>query len=102
MINIFRMDPFVVHERDDWVFTLLRDMCLPANLVTTLAHYPSDVKKKKKKRSPSLMNFFKDVEENNRRGKTRDLFKKNWRYQGIFHARMGTIKDRNGKDLTDA
>ena len=48
------------------------------------------------------MNFFKDVEENNRRGKTRDLFKKNWRYQGIFHARMGTIKDRNGKDLIDA
>ena len=37
------MDPFVVRERDDWVFTLLRDMCLPANLVTTLAHYPSDV-----------------------------------------------------------
>ena len=49
MINIFRMDPFVVHERDDWVFTLLRDMCLSANLVTTLAHYPSDVKRKKKK-----------------------------------------------------
>ena len=30
------MDPFVVHEYDDWVFTLLRDMCLPPNLVTTL------------------------------------------------------------------
>ena len=42
------VDSFVVHERDDWVFTLLRDMCLSANLVTTLAHYPSDVKKKKK------------------------------------------------------
>ena len=42
-------DPFVVHEHDDWVFTLLRDMCLPPNLVTTPAHYPSDVKKKKKK-----------------------------------------------------
>ena len=42
------VDSFVVHERDDWVFMLLRDTCLPANLVTTLAHYPSDVKKKKK------------------------------------------------------
>ena len=42
-------DPFVVHEHDDWVFTLLRDMCLPPNLVTTPAHYPYDVKKKKKR-----------------------------------------------------
>ena len=45
---------FVVHEHDDWVFTVLRDMCLPPNLVTTSAHYLSDVKKKKKeKKSPS-------------------------------------------------
>ena len=35
-------------------------------------------------------------------GKTRDLCKKNWRYQGTFHARMGMIKDRNIKDLTGA
>ena len=40
-------DPFVVHEHDDWVFTLLRDMCLPPNLVMTSAHYLSDVKKKR-------------------------------------------------------
>ena len=40
-------DPFVVHEHDDWVFTLLRDMCLPPHLVMTSAHYLSDVKKKK-------------------------------------------------------
>ena len=39
------LDPYVVHERDDWVFTLLRDMCLPANLITTPAYYLSDVKK---------------------------------------------------------
>ena len=58
MINIFRMDPFVVHERDDWVFTLLRDMCLSANLVTTLANYPSDVKRKKKK---NLILCFLDI-----------------------------------------
>ena len=48
------------------------------------------------------MNFFKDVEENNRRGKTRDLFKKVGDSKGTFHARMGMIKDRNRKDLTEA
>ena len=42
------------------------------------------------------------VEENNRMGKTRDLFKKIGDIKGIFHARMGTIKDRNSKDLTEA
>ena len=44
----------------------------------------------------------KDVEENNRMGKTRDLFKKMRYTNGTFHAKMGTIKDRNGKDLTEA
>ena len=42
------------------------------------------------------------MEENNRMGKTRDLFKKTGDIKGIFYARMGTIKDRNGKDLTEA
>ena len=42
------------------------------------------------------------VEENNRTGKTRDLFKKIGYIKGTFHARMGTIKDRNSKDLTKA
>ena len=41
-------------------------------------------------------------EENNRMGKTRDLFKKIRDTKGIFHAKMGSIKDRNGLDLTDA
>ena len=40
------------------------------------------------------------MEENNRMGKTRDLFKKIRDNKGKFHAKMGTIKDRNGKDLT--
>ena len=44
----------------------------------------------------------KEIEENNRMGKTRDLFKKVRDTEGIFHAKMGTIKDRNGKDLTEA
>ena len=44
----------------------------------------------------------KEIEENNRMGKTRDLFKKIRNIKGIFHAKMGTIKDKNGMDLTDA
>ena len=44
----------------------------------------------------------KEIEENNRTGKTRDLFKKIRDTKGIFHAKMGTIKDRNGMDLTEA
>ena len=43
----------------------------------------------------------KETEENNRMGKTRDFFKKIGDIKGTFHARMGTIKDRNGKDLTE-
>ena len=44
----------------------------------------------------------KEIEENNRMGKTRDLFKKIRATKGILHAKMGTIKDRNGMDLTEA
>ena len=44
----------------------------------------------------------KEMEENNRMGKTRDLFKKIRDTKGIFHAKKGTIKDRNGMDLTEA
>ena len=42
------------------------------------------------------------IEENKRMGKTRDLFKKMRDIKGTFHAKMGTIKDRNGMDLTEA
>ena len=44
----------------------------------------------------------KEIEENNRMGKTRDLFKKIRDTKGIFHAKMGSIKDRNYMDLTEA
>ena len=44
----------------------------------------------------------KEIEENNRMGKTRGLFKKIRDTKGIFHAKMGSIKDRNGMDLTEA
>ena len=43
----------------------------------------------------------KEIEENNRMGKTRDLFKKIRDTKGTFHAKMGTIKDRNGMDLRE-
>ena len=42
------------------------------------------------------------TEKNNRMGKTRDIFKKIRDNKGIFHTKMGTIKDRNGMDLTEA
>ena len=44
----------------------------------------------------------KEIEENNRTGKTRDLFKKIRDTKGTFHAKMGSIKDRNGMDLTES
>ena len=56
------------------------------------ALFNEQCKKKKKKKK----------EENNRRGKTRNLFKKIGAIKGIFHAKMGTIKDKNGKDLIEA
>ena len=49
-----------------------------------------------------LSNQCKEIEENNRTGKTNDLFKKIRDIKGTFHAKMGTIKDRNGMNLTEA
>ena len=49
-----------------------------------------------------LSDQYKEMEENNRMGKTRDLFKKIRYIKGTFHAKMGTIKDRNGMDITEA
>ena len=49
-----------------------------------------------------LSNQCKEIEENNRMGKTRDLFKKIRDTKRSFHAKMGSIKDKNGRDLTEA
>ena len=49
-----------------------------------------------------LSDQYKEIEENNRMGKTRDLFRKIRHTKGIFHAKMGSIKDRNCMDLTEA
>ena len=49
-----------------------------------------------------LSDQWKEIEENNRMGKPRDLFKKMRDTKGTFHAKMGSVKDRNGMDLTEA
>ena len=51
---------------------------------------------------PFFSDQCKEIEEKNRMGKTRDLFKKIRDTKGIFHAKMGSIKDRNDVDLTEA
>ena len=53
-------------------------------------------------KKPFLSDQYTEIEENNRMGKTRDLFKKIRDTKGIFHVKMGSIKDRNGMDLTEA
>ena len=58
------------------------------------------IARREKKAFPS--DQCKEIEENNRMGKTRDLFKKIRDIKGTYHAKMGTIKDRNGMDLTEA
>ena len=56
----------------------------------------------RKDKKAFLSDQCKEIEENNRMGKTRDLFKKMRDTKGSFSAKMGTIKDRNGMDLTEA
>ena len=60
------------------------------------------VPKKRRDKKAFLSDQCKEIEENNRMGKTRELFKKIRDTKGTFHAKMGTIKDRNGMDLTEA
>jgi len=57
---------------------------------------------KRRDKKTFLSDQCKEIEENNRMGKTRDLFKKIRDTKGIFRAKMGTMKDRNGMDLTEA
>ena len=59
------------------------------------------LKNSKEKKKAFLSNQCKEVEENNRMGKTRDLFKTIRDTKGTFHAKMGTVKDRIGLDLTE-
>ena len=61
---------------------------------------PKNSKERNSKKA-FLSDQCKEIEENNRMGKTRDLFKKIRDTKGTFHAEMGSIKDRNGLDLTE-
>ena len=63
------------------------------------AEFPRIARRDKK---TFLSDQCKEIEENNRMGKTRDLFKRIRDIKGTFHAKMGTIQDRNGMDLTEA
>ena len=56
----------------------------------------------KENKKAFLSDQCKEIEENNRMGKTRDLFKKMRDTKGTFHAKIDSIKDRNGRDLTEA
>ena len=56
----------------------------------------------RKNKKAFLSDQCKEIEENNRMGKARDLFKKIRDTKGTFHAKIGSIKDRNGMDLTEA
>ena len=56
----------------------------------------------RRKNTAFLSNRCKEIEENNRMGKTGDLVKKVRDTKGKFHAKLGSIKDRNGRDLTEA
>ena len=55
----------------------------------------------KERRGASVKEQCKEIEENNGVGKTRGLFRKTWNIKATFHARMGMIKERNGKDVTE-
>ena len=60
------------------------------------------MRKNRQKSIEKVSNQGKEIEESNRMGKTRDFLKKIRATKGIFHANMGSIKDRNGMDLTEA
>ena len=67
-----------------------------------LVHESNSIKTNLHRLVPGISDQCKGIEENNRMGKTRDLIKKIRDTKGIFHAKIGTIKDRNGMDLTEA
>ena len=66
------------------------------------SHLNAEVQRIRRDKKAFLSDQCKEIEENNRMGKTRDLFKKIRVTKGTFHAKMGLIKDRNGMDLTEA
>ena len=66
------------------------------------SHLNAEFQRARRYKKAFLSDQCKEIEENNRLGKTRDLFKKIRYTKGIFHAKMGSIKDRSGRDLIEA
>ena len=66
-------------------------------------HLNAEFQRRARRDKKAFLSYqYKEIEENSRMGKTRDLFKKIRDTKGTFHAKMGSIKDRNGMDLTEA
>ena len=65
-------------------------------------HVNAEFQRTRRYKKPFLSDQCKEIEENNRTEKNRDLFKKIRDIKGTFHAKMGSMKDRNGMDLTEA
>ena len=91
-------------NKRDWRKAKAPSVCLLLSICLILlkpwfAEFQRIAKREKK---AFLSDQCKEIEENNRLGKTRDLFKKIRDTKGTFHAKMGSIKDRNGMDLTEA
>ena len=86
-----------------WACTSIRSSLISSSCCTH--HLPSEAKFQRiarRDKKAFLCDQCKELEENNRMGKTRGLLKKIRDTEGTFHAKMGTIKDRNGMDLTEA
>ena len=66
------------------------------------SHLNAEFQRTRRDKKAFLSDQWKKIQENNRMGKTRDLFKKIRDTKGTLHAKMGSIKDRNGMDLTEA
>ena len=79
-------------QKQDWELTV-------AQIISSYAEFQGITRRDKK---AFLSDQCKEIEENNRMGKTIDLFKKIRDTKGTFHAKMGSIKDRNGMDQTEA
>ena len=78
-------------------------MQLCGNLSILYTHLNAEFQRiARRNKKAFLSDQCKAIDENNRTGKTRDLFKKIRDAKGTFHAKMGLIKDRNGMDLTEA
>ena len=85
-------EPLYSQQKQDWELTV-------AQIISSYAEFQGITRRDKK---AFLSDQCKEIEENNRMGKTIDLFKKIRDTKGTFHAKMGSIKDRNGMDQTEA